>query len=80
MAMVFAVTASENVKVCPAILVMVPRFQVGPTAPVNVTLPEPDPKVKSLSVASTAFTVLENRIAFDVVVSVGLALNVTAPE
>ena len=46
----------------------------------NVTLPVPDPKVKSLSVASTAFTVLEKLIALDVVVSVGLVDKLTAPE
>ena len=76
--MVVAVTASENVKVCPAILVIVPKLFVVPTAPVNVTLPEPDPKVKSLSVVSIALTVLENRIAFDVVVSVVIAPSVAA--
>jgi len=39
----------------------------------------PVANVKSLSVASTAFTVLEKVIALDVVVNVGLVLNVTAP-
>ncbi len=58
---------------------MVPSELVPPTAPVNVTLPDPDPKVKLLVVESL-LTVLENVIVFDVVVNVGLVVNVTAPE
>ena len=51
-----------------------------PTAPVNVAVPVPVPNVKSLSVTSTALTVLEKVIVFAVVVNVGFnALNVTAP-
>ena len=70
--MVFAVTASENVKVCPPILVMVPKapFETVPTAPVNVTLPEPDPKVKLLAWLALLFTVVPKVIVFDVAVSV----------
>ena len=77
--MVFAVTASEKVNCCPEALVIVPKLKFVPTAPVNVAVPVPDPNVKSLSVASAALTVLENVIVFDVVVNVGLAVNVTAP-
>ncbi|NBV93296.1 MAG: hypothetical protein EBT29_02340 [Proteobacteria bacterium] len=58
---------------------IVPKLKDVPTAPVNVAVPVPVPNVKSLSVASTAFTVLEKVIVFAVVVNVGLADNVTAP-
>ena len=82
MAMVEAETAFEKVSVWPIILVIVPKAPLValPTAPVNVTLPEPVPKVSELAPEAALSTVLEKLIALEVVVSVVAAPSVTAPE
>ena len=61
-------------------LVIVPKLvETAPTAPVNVTVPVPDPNVRSLSVVSAALTVLEKVIVSDAAVKVVLVFKVTAP-